>query len=69
MISKTDREICGNCEYWTGERQPIFDGHGVPKNDIKNTAGECLNPMSRFCDGKRTRDLKCRHFSKWTELL
>lgn len=69
MRSKTDREICGNCEHWTGERTPIFDRNGVPKNDIKSTAGDCTNPMSHFCDNKRARDYKCKHFSKWTELL
>ena len=69
MISKTDREICGNCEYWTGERAPIFDRNGIPKNDIKIINGDCANPMSKFCDMRRTRNLNCKHFSKWTELL
>ena len=24
MRSKTDREICGTCQHWTGKREPVF---------------------------------------------
>ena len=36
MLSKTDRKICGTCQFWTGKRDPVFDRKGVPKIDISD---------------------------------
>ncbi|MDO5153917.1 MAG: hypothetical protein Q4D50_11265 [Eubacteriales bacterium] len=69
MQSKTDRVICGTCEYWTGNRCPSFDKNGVPKIDIIDKTGLCENQASRFIDQQRQNDQKCIHFSKWTEIL
>ena len=69
MRSKTDRQICGTCEYWTGERNPVFDSKGMPKIDIIDDFGLCQNPVSRFVDGERKNGANCVHYSKWTEIL
>lgn len=69
MRSKTDRVICGTCEYWTGKRAPVFDKNGGPKVDIFDARGDCMNVNSRF-DGKpRQRVSSCCKHSKWTEIL
>ena len=39
MRSKTSRVICGTCQYWTGKREPVFDGNGNPKVDIFDEFG------------------------------
>lgn len=69
MISKTERIICGTCEYWTGNRNPVFDKKGNPKVDIADETGQCENVMSRQYEKSRKRDASCVHFSKWTELF
>jgi len=69
MISKTDRKICGTCEYWTGERKPIFDRNGIPKINIIDNYGVCNHATSVFVDEQRRKDLNCKNFSKWTEIL
>ena len=70
MISKTDIKKCGNCEYWTGMREPIFDRAGIPKNNIIDRMGDCTNENSRnFCGKSREQLRSCKNFSKWTELL
>ncbi len=69
MRSKTDRVICGTCEYWTGERNPVFDSKGIPKIDIIDQIGICQHPNSNFCDMKRKNNLNCIRYSKWTEIL
>lgn len=69
MLSKTERQICGTCEYWTGARNPIFDVRGIPKIDICDDFGLCQNQFSRFVDTSRKRDSKCVRYSKWTEIL
>ncbi len=69
MRSKTDRVICGTCEYWTGVRNPIFNGKGIPKVDIIDEIGICQHPHSTFCDAERKKHLCCKRHSKWTELL
>lgn len=69
MKSKTDRAICGTCEYWTGGREPIFDKNGTPKIDICDRTGQCQNQNSRFIDTVRKDSAKCVHYSKWTEIL
>lgn len=68
-IRKTERTICGTCEYWTGKRNPIFDKKGMPKVDIIDKMGQCENINSIFLDKERREELNCKHFSKWTELL
>ena len=68
MRSKTDRVICGTCEYWTGERNPVFDRQGKPKVDILDEIAFCQHPYFETPREKR-KDQKCAHHSKWTELL
>ena len=70
MISKTSIVKCGTCQYWTGNRNPVFDKNGNPKVDIIDKEGVCENENCRkFCGKIRRQDLSCQHFSKWTELL
>lgn len=69
MQSKTDRVICGACEFWTGSRRPIFSCKGVPKLNIIDKIGNCESPLSNFEGKSRKCYNKCIHFSKWTELL
>ena len=69
MRSKTDRQICGTCQYWTGKREPVFDAKGNPKIDITDEEGNCENVSSRFYDKKRMKQAKCKYYSKWTEIL
>ena len=69
MRSKTDREMCGTCEYWTGKRNPVFDKNGKPKIDILDEIGSCECYVSSMEGLPRRRDLKCKCFSKWTEIL
>ena len=69
QTSKTDRVICGNCHYWTGKREPIFDAKGTPRNNIYDEIGNCECVNSQFCDKIRKRNLHCCAFSKWTEIL
>ena len=69
MRSKTTTEKCGTCQFWTGERLPVFDSYGTPKVDIIDNVGQCENVASKFCDNPRKQTAKCKHFSKWTELL
>lgn len=54
MRSKTDRKICGTCEFWIGNRIPVFDAKGIPKIDILDDYGICQNQNSRFTDEKRS---------------
>lgn len=68
MRSKTDRVICGTCEYWTGKRMPVFDNKGNPKIDIYDEFGMCEHPYIKEGQSRR-RDLKCIRHSKWTEIL
>ena len=69
MAHKTDRIMCGTCEFWTGKRQPIFDRQGKPKIDIVDLLGQCENEQSKFCNQSKKKDNCCVRFSKWTELL
>ena len=69
MRSKTDRKICGTCEYWTGNREPVFDAKGTPKIDILDESGLCENPNSNFTDKIRLKSKNCKYHSKWTEIL
>ena len=69
MRRSTNREICGNCEYWNGEREPVFDKNGIPKNNIITKRGICMKIGSKFTDQLRVEDLSCKFFSKWTEIL
>ena len=68
MRSKTDRVICGTCQYWTGKREPVFASKGIPKIDIFDDYGLCEHP--HVAEGQsRRKDLKCVRHSKWTEIL
>ena len=69
MTSKTERKICGTCEYWCGKREPVFDKDGKPKIRIDDSLGLCMNEDSKFTDQKRKKDACCKCFSKWTEIL
>lgn len=69
MQSKTDRAICGTCEFWTGERQPIFATNGVPKVNIIDKTGSCECPVGNLEGETRGCEQKCKYFSKWTELF
>ena len=68
MKSKTDRIICGTCEFWTGKRLPVFDLKGKPKIDIIDEYGVCEHPYVQKGQSRR-KDLKCIRYSKWTEIL
>lgn len=68
MRSKTDRVMCGTCQYWTGQREPVFDKNGNPKVDIFDEYGACEHPHVPI-EAKRRRDLRCVRHSKWTEIL
>ena len=69
MQSKTDRIMCGTCEYWTGEREPVFDKKGNAKINIYDNYGVCCKMDCRFADQTRKKDAYCMKYSKWTELL
>lgn len=69
MQSKTDRAICGTCEYWSGNREPVFDKNGKPKINIYDDVGICCKVRSRFSDEPRKNSLSCKMYSKWTEIL
>lgn len=56
MQSKTDRKICGTCEFWSGKRCPTFDKNGNCKVDIVDREGAFQNQASRFIDQQRPRD-------------
>jgi len=66
----TDQKICSLCEYWTGARQVIWSNTGKERVDVQKLAmGECENSFSKFFEQGRRQDLRCQHFSKWTEVL
>ena len=69
MKTSTETEKCGNCQYWTGAREPVFNAKGRPMVEIRDDYGECEKEGSRFCGERRLKSLKCKHFSKWTELF
>lgn len=69
MQSKTDRKMCGTCEYWAGNREPVFDAHGKPKINIYDKQAVCNKQGHRFADENRRCDLVCGRYSKWTEIL
>ena len=69
MKTSTETVKCGNCQHWTGDREPVFDARGEPKVEIKDDFGSCEKEGSRFCGQNRKKSAKCQHFSKWTELF
>lgn len=69
MKTSTETVKCGNCQYWTGAREPVFDVKGIPKVDITDDVGNCENEGSRFCGQMRKKSASCKDFSKWTELF
>lgn len=69
LRSKTTTEKCGTCEFWNGNRNPVFDGKGNPKIDIIDDSGICENANSRFVDTIKKQTGKCCRYSKWTEIL
>ena len=69
MLSKTDRKICGTCEYWTGHRNPTFTQNSIPKINIVDDNGLCMNIYSRFDGKSRNKQSYCKNYSKWTEIL
>lgn len=69
MKTNTETVKCGNCQYWTGAREPVFDAKGIPKVDITDDVGNCENEGSRFCRQMRKKSASCKDFSKWTELF
>ena len=69
MQSKTDRKICGTCEFWSGKREPVFDQNGNPKINIYDTNAICNKQDHRFADENRNCRLCCGRYSKWTEIL
>ena len=69
MQSKTDRKICGTCEYWAGNREPIFDHHGKPKVNILDKTAPCNKQDYKFADKIRDCENSCCRYSKWTEIL
>lgn len=69
MASNTDTIKCGTCEYWTGQREPVFDRKGQPKVKIIDRIGNCEKEGSRFCGQTREQQLHCKYYSKWPELF
>lgn len=69
MSHKTDRIMCGTCQYWTGRREPIFDRNGNAKISISDAIGNCECTQSSKYDQARRKDLSCKNYYKWTELL
>lgn len=69
MRSKTERIMCGTCEYWTGSRNPVFDSKGNPKIDIIDQTGNCECAQSSKHDQVRKYELKCNRYCKWSEIL
>lgn len=69
MQSKTDRKMCGTCEYWSGSREPVFDRKGNPKVNIQEKHAVCNKQDHRFANENRWYDNCCGRYSKWTEIL
>lgn len=69
MQSKTERKICGTCEYWSDERELVFEQFGRPKINIYDNQSVCNRQDHRFADENRRYDLCCARYSKWTEIL
>ena len=69
MQCKTDRKICGTCDYWSGNREPVFDKNGNPKLNILDRSGICNKANHRFEDQPRDYQRCCGRYSKWTEIL
>ena len=69
MKTRTDVVKCGNCEYWTGARKPVFDAKERPMVEITDDYGNCENELSKFCNSSRKKSMKCIHFDKWTDLF
>lgn len=69
MRSKTDRVMCGTCEYWAGNREPIFDQYGNPKINILDKTAPCNKQDCKFADQIRDCQKSCCRYSKWTEIL
>lgn len=69
MKTSTETVKCGNCQFWTGAREPVFDAKGIPKVEISDRTGNCENESSRFNGSTRNKGARCIKFSKWTELF
>ena len=68
MRGHVDRRICGNCQYWSGDRSPTHDQYGVPKNEMRSDRGICQCERGNFNGHARLKDQKCVRFEKWYEL-
>lgn len=68
MRSYVDRRICGNCQYWKGEREPIRNQYGIPKNEISSETGVCRCESGNFFDCVRKSEQLCVRFEKWYDL-
>ena len=55
MKSKTSTIKCATCEFWTGNREPVFDASGTPKIDIIDTYGDCHNVIAVFAITEENR--------------
>lgn len=66
---KTERIMCGTCEYWTGKREPSFNGKGEPQLTIIDEYGDCQFVNCSHIDQKRQYKNSCVCHSKWTEIL
>ena len=69
MQSETDRKICGTCEYWSGNREPVYDKNSRPKINIYDKHAMRNKQGHRFTDTSRECQLCCGRYSKWTEIL
>lgn len=67
--SRTDVKKCGTCQYWTGNRIPVFTEKGEPRVDIIDDVGECECGTCNFYGYARKQTLSCKKYSKWTELF
>ena len=64
MRCKTERAICGTCQYWTGHREPVFDTKGNPKVDIFDESGCCECVQSSKYEQNRKRNGICNRYFK-----
>lgn len=68
MRSKRDREICGTCDFWPGNRRLSFSKGNKPTIDIIDRYACCACTASKFTGEARWRDNYCMHYLKWAEI-
>lgn len=69
MRSRPDVRKCGTCQYWAGKRELAMTEKQEERVDIADDIGECENGISIFCGTTRKQSLKCKNYSRWTEMM